>query len=935
MPPVKNNFQRGWRIFMPELSPPSDPIARRGASTTTRDRLAQPARHRISPLGVLLLTSVLMMLDMAKASGADPEFDFDVPPSPASKALVLFARQANIQLLFPYEAVSTVQLKGISGRYTAKDGIEALIAGTCLEATLSTETDTTLKISRQTRGFWFMRNDNCKPRKHKKVLSSVLAAGIGVSAGMAHGAEPVQPAVLDEIIVTAQKREQNLQQVPLSITAISGPQLKTRGIESAADLSALAPNLQVSKSPGSGLISQISIRGSATTQPAIYVDPAVGMYVDGVYIAKAQGNLLELLDLERVEVLRGPQGSLFGRNTIAGAINFITRKPSGEFGGSASLDFGNYGHHIERISVDLPRLGVASVNFGFRNEKSDGWMKNSSGPAMGDANKQALRLSTLLEIQDDLKVDFSYDHTDIDQHPTPQSLFALSGTNGTLAGLGALLPGEAGTFLVNAASQMSPLARKSRPTHISTDHNAPLWQKLNNDGYAASVTYEIDDRNTLKYIGSHRRMEYRDRLDQDGTPQRILYSRRETDLKTNSHEVQWIGSTERFHYIVGYFQFEENGSTDGGPSTAMAPIGAQYRVNMYKVKTKSRAWFGQLDYDITDQLVLTAGLRGTRETRSNDAGQYLTNGFLGPIIAWAVPWTHASASFSATTPSISIAYQVTPNVNAYARYAKGFRSGGFSGEATSVQGVSTPYGPEKTTMVELGIKSIFFDDKMQLNAALFENRTTDMQLTRLLPGTTSSISFNAGEATTRGFELEGAYVPVDGWRLQFSLGYLHAEFDEYMDYPRNAATAALAGVSTAELINTAGNRVFPFAPKYTANFNIDGRLAVTPWGTLKGSIDYTYTDSLYITPANKSLTAADAGAGSLAAYNRLPSVALVNARLTLTDIPIGDKGAIELAFWVRNLTDEDKMTNLIDFSYFRNASWMTPRTYGASASYTW
>lgn len=354
MPPVKNNFQRGWRIFMPELSPPSDPIARRGASTTTRDRLAQPARHRISLLGVLLLISALMMLDMARASGADPEFDFDVPPSPASKALVLFARQANIQLLFPYEAVSTVQLKGISGRYTAKDGIEALIAGTCLEATLSTETDTTLKISRQTRGFWFMRNDNCKPRKHKKVLSSILAAGIGVSAGMAHGAEPVQPAVLDEIIVTAQKREERLQNVPISVTALSAERLNKSLITEFNDLSKATSGVTLSASKG-GFFPTVRVRGVGSNRFTPSIAASVGIFLDDVPYTRLDAAFSNLLDLDSVEILKGPQSTLFGKDVSSGAIALRSKRPNFErVSGTLRMQIDNNGLREYGAVANLP-----------------------------------------------------------------------------------------------------------------------------------------------------------------------------------------------------------------------------------------------------------------------------------------------------------------------------------------------------------------------------------------------------------------------------------------------------------------------------------------------------------------------------------------------------------------------------------------------------
>jgi len=178
--------------------------------------------------------------------------------------------------------------------------------------------------------------------------------------------------VTEEVVVTAQKRQEKLQDVPLSVTAITGAQLETRGIEGLANLNSLAPTLMFRGNPGTELISTVSLRGSGTGQPAIWVDPSVGMYVDGVYVGKAQGSVFDVLDLERVEVLRGPQGTLFGRNTEGGAVNLVSRRPTGEWGGSVAAEFGNRGQKLGRVSLDLPKLGFARISVAGRMEETRG-----------------------------------------------------------------------------------------------------------------------------------------------------------------------------------------------------------------------------------------------------------------------------------------------------------------------------------------------------------------------------------------------------------------------------------------------------------------------------------------------------------------------------------------------------------------------------------
>lgn len=238
---------------------------------------------------------------------------------------------------------------------------------------------------------------------HSKPLFALLPlaamAALFSSVAIAQSAEPAAPPsdeVLETVTITAQKREEKLQDVPIAVTAFSKTQLQNRGIENIADLSALAPGLQISKSPANDSISQISIRGNAEINPAIYWDPAVGIYIDGVYLGKSQGTVFDVVDLYRVEVLRGPQGTLYGRNTIGGAINLVTRAPSGQWGGELSTELGNYGQFANKVSVDLPAFGIAKLSVAARSEERDGWIKGSdfsSAKELNDRDNLGLRVA--------------------------------------------------------------------------------------------------------------------------------------------------------------------------------------------------------------------------------------------------------------------------------------------------------------------------------------------------------------------------------------------------------------------------------------------------------------------------------------------------------------------------------------------------------------
>lgn len=321
-------------------------------------------------------------------------------------------------------------------------------------------------------------------------------------------------------------------------------------------------------------------------------------------------------------------------------------------------------------------------------------------------------------------------------------------------------------------------------------------------------------------------------------------------------------------------------------------------------------------------MTLTAGLRRTKEDKTTWRFKSATPAFLGPI-----PWVSAEASFAATTPLATIAYKVNSRLNIYAKYSEGFKSGGFQGEAGSAEEAVIPYDPEEQKTFEIGAKFTSEDGRLQLNAAVFHNDIENMHVNRFtgLPGV--SVIRNAGQATTKGFELEGSWVPADALRLSASYGYLDGGYDEFME----------AVAPGQPITNVADNRSFPHAPKHTFNVNVDARLTQTGWGELRGLVDYGYTASFYAYPyqlVTVDPTRATAG------NTKVESCGLLNLRLALTDMPVGGPGQAEVALWVRNAADENQPVNFIDFGpgFFADytlAYYPEPRTYGATFIYRW
>ncbi|CAB1370562.1 TonB-dependent receptor [Denitratisoma oestradiolicum] len=796
--------------------------------------------------------------------------------------------------------------------------------------------------------------------RNRKSLLAVRLLPLLIATAYAGGAI-ADDTKLEEVIITAQKRAERLQDVPISVSAISGSQLETRGIEGSKDLASLAPSLMVTYgNSGNSTMSIISIRGSGSGSPSIFLDTAVGTYVDGVYAGKNQGGLFDIIDMERVEVLRGPQGTLFGRNTLAGAINFVTKKPSGVFGGSVGIDVGNYGSHIERVSVDLPRMGALNLSLAARNENRDGYVKSQTGQDAGKTDKQSYRLAATLDITSKLQAFYSFDHTEVDNVQLPVSLYTPFGWKGSASSAASGLSAANRAAVLAGASDEFPSGRNPTPGFAE-------WERMKTDNHALTLSYQVNANNTVKYIYSDREMKWSDQLDLDGITANIYAYGRDTKLKTESHELQWVGNVGQLKYVAGYYTYKENSRTVN-PQTSG---GSTNWATDFSGSVDAKALFAQLDYDFTDKWSGSLGIRRSIDEKGVDSSQYGTgasyrgamtaagittlNGVTsaGDTLSVVAPGTYfdvskigslppvfnatAKRSFASTTPAVSLTYKVNDGLNVYGRVAKGFRSGGFAAEAggSSTAQVAaartTPFNPEKSTTTELGFKSNFWDGKAALSGAIYQNKITDLQTSQLVPGTTSSIIVNAGKATYKGFELEGQLVVADGWRLGMSWGRINARFDEYMD---NGFTPGTLNYSGA-VIDTAGNRVNGYAPKNTLNFNVDGRLAKTAWGTLRGTMDITYTDKMHNIPGNKNLYAANAGGANDAALTLVPSRTLVNARLTLAGVPVGGPGRADVALWVRNLADVRKPVNYIDLSYYRVASWTEPRMYGMSFNYKW
>ena len=739
------------------------------------------------------------------------------------------------------------------------------------------------------------------------------------------------------IVVTAQKRAENIQDVPIAISAVSQQYLESRGVDSIDKIGTIAPNVKIERAPASKTISQISIRGSVTINPGITWEPAVGLYLDGVYIAKAQGSIFDIADLERVEILRGPQGTLYGRNALAGAVNLITKKPSGEAGGTAEVTYGSYDEWKFRGVLDLPQFGIFSAKISGQYRRRDGLIDvvpdpfgvpTAQPPAVGRTdtiNSGSFMVQLRADISDSITADYTYDYSKINQRPPFSQLVHINRNGGPLD----IFDPNSPSYAFGGA--IFPLNLYENPNRVSTASiDGPVFERSRSYGHALTLTADLGAAE-LKSITAYRDLVWADGLDLDGSPLPVAFTERFSDYHAFSQELQLTGRafSDRLNYVLGGFYFSERAETDN-PQSFFG--GAADFFSSYGSHTKAYALYSQLDYDLTDALRLTVGARYTHEKK--DIRRFLrinadfANGIFAPVVVADLPYGSVpDAEYNNFSPAVTLGYQPTRNINLYARYARGFKSGGFNGETNvffdpaapagcplGATELCVPYRPEKVDSYELGAKTQWFDNALTLNVALFREEHKDMQLAIFTAeGAAASIVRNAGAARIQGAEFEVVARPVAGLTLNGSLAFLDSKYKEFVD----------GG------IDVSGNRAFPHAPKVTASLGADLQVAKGDWGALNLYGDLNYVSKYFTFPF-----ALD-GTQPSAHTTRSPGRTIVNLRATVSDIPLGESTA-SLSVFVRNLLKEADPANFIDFGpgfggltvgYFPD-----PRTFGVTAA---
>lgn len=729
-----------------------------------------------------------------------------------------------------------------------------------------------------------------------KASSSFLILGALASAMPAHA------QVNDEIVVTAQRRVQNIQDVPISVTAVSGDFLESIGAIDITDVQKITPNATIEVARGSSSTLIAFIRGVGQQDPLWGFEPGVGIYVDDVYVARPQGSVLDIFDVERVEVLRGPQGTLYGRNTIGGAIKYVTKGLNMEDPElKARINVGSYGQFDQTISGSIPVSDTFALGGAIANYQRNGFGENLfTGAEHYDKDVFAARVSAEWAPNDSLNFRLAADMTDDDSNA------------------------KHGHRLLTSGDGSIPVTT----SEYDTRGGAGDRNEVKTKGISFTGSWDVNDSITLKSITAYREGDTITPIDFDALPQQDF------DVPANysddqfSQEIQLLYSSDRLSGVAGLYYL--NGSANGDFDVILSALG----LTIYQAgdqKKENISAYADFTYDVTDALSVSLGGRYTEDKTVADVTREVWLGLgsgsfdaanTGSIfLATQTGYQGLERKDSEFSPRVAVNYKVTDNANVYGSFSQGFKAGGFDPRARAdldPLGLSQEgFGPETVDSYELGLKGKLFEDRLTYSIAGFVADYKDQQITTQQgvdsdnDGTNDtfvSSVFNAGKSKYKGLEFEGAFQLSDNFTLTAMAGYIDAEIEEILS----------AGV------NIASNFVTQNTPEITTRFGFAYTHDLENNGSVMLTGSAAYRDEYFLfNVANPGF-----GPGQSAVFpNGGP--ALDPDPYTVFDLGAkwtSESGRWDFGVYGRNLTDERARVAAYNF--------VTPGQLGADGAYS-
>lgn len=854
-------------------------------------------------IGLLSFFLLAFNVSAKENSKLNRQYEFNIPELPLSTSLNKLSDIAKISFLFPYDLVENKQGQSVQGRYTIQQALTVLLKDTNLEGELSDKKAFLIKPLSPNKN-----NNNDLGKEQMNSQKTILASIMTLLFSATSGAEELavtdkvnndEKAKIEVIEVTSQKRQQNQQKVGIAVTAFSEDMLETLGVQQPIDIAQQTPNLNIKNvlNKSAPIFTIRGIGNAAFTSNSV---APVGVYADELFLPTNTMMSFSVFDVERVEVLKGPQGTLFGRNTTAGAVSFITKRPSSDTEGNFSLTLGNY----DTVVAEAAYGGALTDNLSARiagkwNYQDEGTFENElTGNDIGTTDTFGVRAGFLLEL-DDAEIYWNI-HGGKDRSQNEPWIGIGRSALDNPTGPAPELPGLNGqqyrnNCLDRSSNDITAFVKDSncvnRVGYHDDNHDLRVGEfsqepKIEADSFGALINATIDyDTFSLTSITGYESLDKTTEEDFDGSPFRIGDTSYQNDISVFSQELRLTSSEPLFgktQWMLGaiYYQDDQH-VTD--------IYGYTDRVNHdvlvdFEQETTSIAAYAHTETQLTENLSLIAGIRVTDDEISFDGGTTVINkddDFTGDVTFFSVdePIMVNDEKLTSTewTGKLGLNYNINDDVMVYGSYSQGYKAGVWNGFWAATEGDHSSTEPEYIDSYEMGIKSMLLDSTLRLNASVYLYDYTDMQLFADLPDGRYTI-FNAGEAEVYGGEVEMNWLLTENFELRSGIGYTKSEI---------SAEVGLLSYSDAQAANT---------PELTYNLMARYFWEVSSDINAFMQAEYIHQDDVFFSLDNLQAISQD-GYG------------LVNLRTGFEVDVNGNTWSV--AAWVKNASDEDYFTEIL------------------------
>ncbi len=844
------------------------------------------------------LLGIFALLSCSLALADNPPAD-NISPQPLNKALNEFADRSGLQVVYRTELVAGIESKGTRSPDNDDEALGQLLASTGLDYHFVNERTVAIEPSTTHAGETGPEKQQAAPGQTTLMAQAQMSPTSSKSGGQPNDDNSFSNSI-EEIIITAQKRSEPLQSVPMTVTAFSEDKINELRINGLADVVSLTPSLGVADfGPASP---NLTMRGIGSTDRDAGSDRSVVVFVDEVYMGRAGGSAFDLFDLERIEVLHGPQGTLFGKNVVGGAIHYVSKKPVAETDAYLQVGVGNYNLLETRGMFNTPLADNVNGRFSFSTRDRDGFQTNlRTGNDVDTADNVSARGQIQFTPSDELTILLSAD-------VARDRIYGISRKVAPASGFTAYL----GFF------------PDPNPRNVQTNVDGFFDRDI--AGYSARLDWDTSI-GTFTSLTAYREVEFThsqdvvgipldSSFDANGNPRGFLSvdnTNEDYDMLSQEFRLSSFPSNEKWTWVLGAFFSKEDTSRLSIRDRSLLGSTSKSSFDQNN-ETTSYALFGQLTYAVTSRMNLTLGGRYTTDKKDFSLEVKDASGGTADTLNPATEEFSivADESWNEFTPKFVIDYFITPSSLVYASASKGYKSGGFQGFAPSAAAAVIPFNPETAWSYEIGAKTQWFHDTLQVNLTGFRTDFKDLQFRQrvvTVPGDQSSavvIILNAADATITGAEAGIQWLPVEGLTLGVNYTYLDTELKKFLE--------DVPGVDPG-FKDLTGNQL-PLSPTSAYTLTADYRFSAANAGTFSIGGSYRYKGSHFFELTNPPQ-------GKEGGYG------IFDGRITYQP----SAGSFEIALWIQNATNELYRSQVQVGARTGISRYGPPKTYGLSVSW--